>query len=119
MRNFSFTYDHRGPQEITCRLGTFCRAATGCGGVGGVCVGFVAQAMLGAVFSSCLIQSIFTKDAAFMRKLFFGFVLLLAATVAASAAPGGAVRCGRLLDVRTGQLLSDQVVTFDADGLIV
>jgi imidazolonepropionase-like amidohydrolase len=75
--------------------------------------------MLGAVFSSCLIQSIFTKDAAFMRKLFFGFVLLLAATVAASAAPGGAVRCGRLLDVRTGQLLSDQVVTFDADGLIV
>lgn len=56
-----------------------------------------------------------------MHKLFFGFVLLLAATVAASAAPGpgGAVRCGKLLDVRTGQLLSDQVVTFDADGIIV
>ena len=54
-----------------------------------------------------------------MRKLFFGFVLLLAATVAASAAPVGAVRCGKLLDVRTGQLLSDQVVTFDADGIIV
>ena len=54
-----------------------------------------------------------------MRKLFFGFVLLLAATVAASAAPRGAVRCGKLLDVRTGQLLSDQVVTFDADGIIV
>src|SRR5438876_9683365 len=75
--------------------------------------------MLGAVFSSCLIHSIFTKDAAFMRKLFFGFVLLLAATVAASAAPGGAVRCGRLLDVRTCQLLSEQVVTFDADGVTV
>jgi imidazolonepropionase-like amidohydrolase len=54
-----------------------------------------------------------------MRKLFLGFVLLLAATVAASAAPRGAVRCGKLLDVRTGQLLSDQVVTFDADGIIV
>jgi len=54
-----------------------------------------------------------------MRKLFFGFALLLAATVAASAAPRGAVRCGKLLDVRTGQLLSDQVVTFDADGIIV
>jgi imidazolonepropionase-like amidohydrolase len=56
-----------------------------------------------------------------MHKLFFAFVLLLAATVAASAAPGpgGAARCGKLLDVRTGQLLSDQVVTFDADGIIV
>jgi imidazolonepropionase-like amidohydrolase len=54
-----------------------------------------------------------------MRKLFFGFVLLLAWTVAASAAPGGAVRCGKLLDVRTGQLLSDQVVAFDADGIII
>ena len=54
-----------------------------------------------------------------MRKLFFGFVLLLASTVTASAAPGGAVRCGKLLDVRTGRLLSDQVVTFDADGIIV
>ena len=54
-----------------------------------------------------------------MRKLFFVFVLLLAWTVAASAAPGGAVRCGKLLDVRTGQLLSDQVVTFDADGIIM
>jgi imidazolonepropionase-like amidohydrolase len=54
-----------------------------------------------------------------MRKLCFSFVLLLAATVGASAAPGGAVRCGKLLDVRTGQLLSDQVVTFDGDGIIM
>ncbi|HXT25418.1 MAG TPA: amidohydrolase family protein [Candidatus Eisenbacteria bacterium] len=43
-------------------------------------------------------------------------VCLLAASVAA-AAPG-AVRCGKLLDVRTGQLLSDQLVTFDVDGVI-
>ena len=54
-----------------------------------------------------------------MRELCFSFVLLLAATVGASAAPGGAVRCGKLLDVRTGQLLSDQVVTFDGDGIIM
>ena len=54
-----------------------------------------------------------------MRKLCFSFVLLLAATVGASAAPGGAVRCGKLLDVRTGQLLSDQVVTFDGGGIIM
>src|SRR5438128_4364281 len=75
--------------------------------------------MVGAVSSSRLIQFIFTKDSAFMRKLCFSFVLLLAATVGASAAPGGAVRCGKLLDVRTGQLLSDQVVTFDGDGIIM
>jgi len=30
----------------------------------------------------------------------------------------GAVRCGKLLDVRTGQMLSDQTVVFDASGTI-
>src|SRR5450631_357334 len=30
----------------------------------------------------------------------------------------GAVRCGQLLDVRTGKLLKDQVIVFDADGVI-
>jgi imidazolonepropionase-like amidohydrolase len=52
-----------------------------------------------------------------MRKFILGFCLSLPAVCLASAAPG-AVRCGKLLDVRTGQLLSDQVVTFDADGII-
>ena len=52
-----------------------------------------------------------------MRKIVLVLsVCLLAASVAA-AAPG-AVRCGKLLDVRSGQLLSDQLVTFDADGVI-
>ncbi|HXO27056.1 MAG TPA: amidohydrolase family protein [Thermoanaerobaculia bacterium] len=40
---------------------------------------------------------------------------LLLASVTLSAAPGpgaGAVRCGRLLDVRSGKLLADQVVVF-------
>lgn len=35
----------------------------------------------------------------------------------AHAAPG-AVRCGRLLDVRSGQTLSDQVIAFDDAGVI-
>jgi imidazolonepropionase-like amidohydrolase len=53
-----------------------------------------------------------------MRRLCFALSVSLVAVVAASAAPGGAVRCGRLLDVRTGQLLPDQVVTFDGEGVI-
>ena len=42
---------------------------------------------------------------------------LLAFTPLAFAAPG-AVRCGKLLDVRNGRRLSDQVVVFDATGSI-
>ena len=52
-----------------------------------------------------------------MRKLFFALSLWLLVVGTTSAAPG-AVRCGKLLDVRTGQMLSDQVVTFDSDGVI-
>jgi imidazolonepropionase-like amidohydrolase len=52
-----------------------------------------------------------------MRKillvLFFVFVL----TPLAYSAPG-AVRCGKLLDVRSGQMLTDQMVVFDASGTI-
>ena len=53
-----------------------------------------------------------------MRKLIAALVLSLLGTIAATAAPGGAVHCGKLLDVRTGQLLTDQVVTFDEGGII-
>jgi imidazolonepropionase-like amidohydrolase len=35
----------------------------------------------------------------------------------AHAAPG-AVRCGKLLDVRSGRMLADQVIVFDANGTI-
>jgi imidazolonepropionase-like amidohydrolase len=52
-----------------------------------------------------------------MRKLFLVLSVWLLSVSAVSAAPGS-VRCGKLLDVRSGQLLSDQVVTFDADGII-
>lgn len=52
-----------------------------------------------------------------MRKLLLTLFLCSTAVATVSAAPGS-VRCGKLLDVRSGKLLSDQVVTFDADGLI-
>jgi imidazolonepropionase-like amidohydrolase len=52
-----------------------------------------------------------------MRKFLYGLVCLLAFSQFAYAAPG-AVRCGKLLDVRTGNLLSDQVISFDASGMI-
>ncbi len=54
-----------------------------------------------------------------MRKWVVALVFSLIGAMAVTAAPGGAVRCGKLLDVRTGQLRTDQVVTFDADGIII
>ncbi|HVO57622.1 MAG TPA: amidohydrolase family protein [Dongiaceae bacterium] len=53
-----------------------------------------------------------------MRKLFLAMLVCLASAGVAFAGPGGAVRCGKLLDVRSGQMLTDQVVTFDGDGVI-
>ena len=52
-----------------------------------------------------------------MRRMFLALSVWLLSVAAISGAPG-AVRCGKLLDVRGGQLLSDQIVTFDADGVI-
>jgi imidazolonepropionase-like amidohydrolase len=43
------------------------------------------------------------------------FVVL---SVSAAEATAGAVRCGKLLDVRAGRLLNDQLVVFDAGGVI-
>jgi imidazolonepropionase-like amidohydrolase len=53
-----------------------------------------------------------------MPKMLLALLVSLFASLVVSAAPGGAVRCGKLLDVRSGQLLSDQVVTFDGEGVI-
>jgi len=53
-----------------------------------------------------------------MRRILL--ILSFAITVAAPlgfAAPG-AVRCGKLLDVRAGRVLTDQLVVFDANGTI-
>jgi len=52
-----------------------------------------------------------------MRYFLGAFVGILLLSPITCAAPG-AVRCGKLLDVRSGQMLSDQVVVFDANGTI-
>jgi len=54
-----------------------------------------------------------------MRKFLFALILSASLVAVSSAAPaGGAVRCGRLLDVRSGKLLENQLVSFDASGTI-
>src|SRR5215470_17606082 len=52
-----------------------------------------------------------------MRKWMIAVGVCVLSSAAASAAPGS-VRCGKLLDVRSGQMLLDQVVAFDAEGVI-
>jgi imidazolonepropionase-like amidohydrolase len=53
-----------------------------------------------------------------MRKFLPALFALLAFTPLAFAVPG-AVRCGKLLDVRSGHTLSDQVIVFDDFGTIL
>jgi imidazolonepropionase-like amidohydrolase len=52
-----------------------------------------------------------------MKSKLAALLLLLACAAAAEVVPGS-VRCGRLLDVRTGQVLINQVIAFDGSGLI-
>ena len=54
------------------------------------------------------------------RVLFTAVVLSVSSITLVSRAHGapGAVRCGKLLDVRSGRLLSDQLIVFDASGTI-
>src|SRR5712692_9497762 len=52
-----------------------------------------------------------------MRHSLVAFVCVLALPPITHAAPG-AVRCGKVLDVRSGQMLTDQVVLFDVGGTI-
>src|SRR5215471_11817952 len=55
-----------------------------------------------------------------MRKFLSVLVLSLCFIAVSQAAPSaGAVRCGKLLDVRSGKLLEDQLVSFDANGAII
>jgi imidazolonepropionase-like amidohydrolase len=53
-----------------------------------------------------------------MRKTLPALMVCLFFASFGSAAPG-AVRCGKLLDVRGGHMLSDQVILFDDTGTIV
>src|SRR5882724_3242319 len=52
-----------------------------------------------------------------MREILPFILFLFVVSPPAYSAPG-AVRCGKLLDVRSGQMLSDQTVVFDASGTI-
>ena len=55
-----------------------------------------------------------------MRRALLISLCLFATTAVAPlafAAPG-AVRCGKLLDVRSGRMLTDQVIVYDASGMI-
>ena len=55
-----------------------------------------------------------------MRRtlLIFSFVIAFTAGASFASAAPGAVRCGKLLDVRSGRMLTDQLVVFDANGTI-
>src|SRR5258708_9952765 len=53
-----------------------------------------------------------------MGRLILAVTVFLFAALGAAAAPDGSVRCGKLLDVRSGQLLTDQIVAYDGDGVI-
>jgi imidazolonepropionase-like amidohydrolase len=52
-----------------------------------------------------------------MRHFFLALLCASFVVPLAHSAPG-AVRCGKLLDVRSGKMLTDQVVLFDASGTI-
>src|SRR5712671_3745268 len=55
-----------------------------------------------------------------MRRilLVLSFVILIALAAPFAFAAPGAVRCGKLLDVHSGRMLTDQVIVFDANGMI-
>jgi imidazolonepropionase-like amidohydrolase len=52
-----------------------------------------------------------------MHKSLFALFTLVVLAPFACAAPG-AIRCGKLLDVRAGRVLADQLIVFDANGTI-
>ncbi len=51
-------------------------------------------------------------------RIFLRVCILLFAVAPAVFAGPGAVRCGKLLDVRAGKELNDQMVVFDETGTI-
>src|SRR6267142_2141925 len=55
-----------------------------------------------------------------MRRilLVLSFVILIALAAPFAFAAPGAVHCGELLDVRSGRMLTDQIIVFDANGMI-
>lgn len=65
-----------------------------------------------------IIGELFARDLGKMRKALWVSALAVAAMVGAAEAGPGAVHCGKLLDVRAGKVLADQVVVFDDAGII-
>src|SRR6266700_1043070 len=53
-----------------------------------------------------------------MRKVLVAFFFSVLIVSASHAAPGGAVHCGKLVDVRAGRVLGNQLISFDAEGTI-
>src|ERR1700730_492759 len=68
-------------------------------------------------YAHCLLTDGFAARRRVMRKSLFAFFTLAVLVPFASAAPG-AVRCGKLLDVRVGRVLADQLIVFDPNGAI-
>jgi len=65
-----------------------------------------------------MIRKMFARNFGKMHKTLWISVLAAVAMVGAAEAGSGAVHCGKLLDVRAGKMLVDQVVVFDAAGII-
>jgi imidazolonepropionase-like amidohydrolase len=53
-----------------------------------------------------------------MKIRLAALALLLFSWIASAQVTPGAVRCGRLLDVRSGRVLTNQVIAFDSSGVI-
>jgi len=53
-----------------------------------------------------------------MRRIVLGSLVMLFVIAGAQAGSGGAVKCGKLLDVRSGKMLTNQVIVFDGEGVI-
>ncbi len=53
-----------------------------------------------------------------MRKVLVALFFAILVVSVSQAAPGGAVRCGKLVDVRSGRLLENQLLSFDSEGTI-
>src|ERR1700732_4304309 len=68
-------------------------------------------------YAHCLLTDGFAARRRVMPKSLFAFFTLAVLVPFASAAPG-AVRCGKLLDVRVGRVLADQLIVFDPNGAI-
>jgi imidazolonepropionase-like amidohydrolase len=69
------------------------------------------------MYAPMLCLAILLQGEVLMRQFLFALLAVVVVSPPAHGAPG-AVRCGKLLDVRSGRTLVDQVIVFDASGTI-